>query len=96
MAAYQGRYLTDTALDIVDRFVAAARARGVTPAQLALAWVMAEPRVTCPIIGARNLAQLNDTLGRLDLTLTPEERATIPSVPPGRWVGVDPVYDRKV
>ena len=96
MAGYQGRYFTETALDLVDRFVETAEARGVTPAQLALAWVMAEPRVTCPIIGARNMAQLNDTMGGLEVALTAEERAEIPAVLPGRWVGADPVYDRKV
>jgi aryl-alcohol dehydrogenase-like predicted oxidoreductase len=94
MTVYQGRYMTETALDIVDRFVGAAQARGVTPAQLALAWVLAEPRVTCPIIGARSLEQLDDTMGGMDIALTPEERAAVPAVPAGRWVGVDPVYDR--
>lgn len=94
MTVYQGRYMTETALDIVDRFVEAAQARGVTPAQLALAWVMAEPRVTCPIIGARSLEQLDDTIAGMGLSLAPEERAAIPAVLPGRWVGVDPVYDR--
>ncbi len=91
---YRQRYYTETTFDIVEAFVEAAAARGVTPAQLALAWAMAEPRITSPIIGARNLRQLNDTLGRLDFRLTPEERAEIPSVLPGRWVGRDPVYDR--
>lgn len=79
---------------IVDDFVAAASARGVTPAQLALAWVLAEPRITCPIVGARNLEQLDDTLGGLDIVLTPEERVATPSIGLGRWVGHDPVYDR--
>jgi len=95
LAAYHQRYYTDQALDLVEAFVAAAQERGVTPAQLALAWVLAEPRVTCPIIGARNLDQMNDTIQGLDITLTPEERQAIPSVPPGRWVGIDPVYDRR-
>ena len=95
MQSYQGRYFTERSLDIVDGFVAAAQARGVTPAQLALAWVMAEPRVTCPIIGARTMEQFNDTIGGLDITLSPEERAAIPAVLPGRWVGEDPVYDRQ-
>jgi aryl-alcohol dehydrogenase-like predicted oxidoreductase len=94
MSVYQGRYMTESAMDIVDRFVDAAQARGVTPAQLALAWVMAEPRVTCPIIGARNLEQLDDTMAGIEIALTPEERAAIPAMPAGRWVGVDPVYDR--
>ena len=94
MTVYQGRYLTEAALNLVDAFVAAAKVRGLTPAQLALAWVMAEPRVTCPIIGARTMAQLNDTIGGIDVKLSPAERATIPAMLPGRWVGVDPVYDR--
>jgi aryl-alcohol dehydrogenase-like predicted oxidoreductase len=93
---YQGRYYTDEALDLVDAFVSAAQERGVTPAQLALAWVLGEPRVTCPIVGARTLAQLDDTLGGLQIALRPEERAALPAVLPGRWVGEDPVYDRKM
>ena len=92
---YQDRYYTAQALDIVDRFVAAAGERGVTPAQLALAWVLAEPRVTCPIVGARTLAQLDDTLGGLAIGLSPAARAALPAVLPGRWVGIDPVFDRQ-
>jgi aryl-alcohol dehydrogenase-like predicted oxidoreductase len=91
---YYDRYYTEQALDIVEAFVRAAEGRGVTPAQLALAWVLGEPRVTCPIVGARNLEQLNDTLGGLAIGLTADERATIPAVLPGRWVGLDQVYDR--
>jgi len=93
-AGYRNRYHTDRMFDLVEGFVAAAADHGVTPAQLALAWTRADCRVTSPIIGARNLTQLNDTLGRLDFALTPEERAAIPSVLPGRWVGKDPVWDR--
>jgi aryl-alcohol dehydrogenase-like predicted oxidoreductase len=92
---YYERYFTDQATRLVEMFGEAARERGVSPAQLALAWVLAEPRVTCPIVGARNLEQLNDTLGGLQLRLSPEERAKVPAVLPGRWVGVDPVYERK-
>ncbi|MCU0520893.1 MAG: aldo/keto reductase [Anaerolineae bacterium] len=91
---YRQRYYTDTTFDIVEAFVEAAAACGVTPAQLALAWVLGEPGITSPIIGARTLRQLEDTLGRLDFQLTPEDRETIPAVLPGRWVGKDPVYDR--
>ncbi len=94
--AYRQRYYTETTFDIVEAFVAAAENHGVTPAQLALAWVLAEPRITAPIIGARTLEQLDDTLGGLDLELTPEERDALPAIGPGRWVGRDPVYDREV
>jgi aryl-alcohol dehydrogenase-like predicted oxidoreductase len=91
---YHDRYYTENALHLVQRFVDAARERGVTPAQLALAWVLAEPRVTSPILGARNLEQLRDTFGGLEIQLAPEERAEIPAIASGRWVGQDPVYDR--
>ncbi|MHB0856993.1 MAG: aldo/keto reductase [Anaerolineae bacterium] len=92
---YYERYYTDEALRVAGAFVQEASRRGTSPARLALAWVLGEPRVTCPIVGARNLEQLEDTLGGLELALSPEERAAIPAVLPGRWVGKDPVYDRE-
>ncbi|MCD6518714.1 MAG: aldo/keto reductase [Anaerolineae bacterium] len=92
---YYQRYYTEEALDLVEAFVQAAQERQITPAQLALAWVLAEPRVTCPIIGARNLEQFEDTIQGLQIELSPEERQQIPAVLPGRWVGRDPVYDRE-
>jgi aryl-alcohol dehydrogenase-like predicted oxidoreductase len=93
-SAYYDRYYTDTSFDVVEAFVAQAQERGVTPAQLALAWVLGEPRITSAIMGARNLEQLNDTIRGAEIRLTPEERAEIPAVPPGHYVGQDPVYDR--
>ncbi len=93
--AYYNRYYTEQALDIVEGFVGAASERGVTPAQLALAWILAEPRITCPIVGARNLSQFDDTIGGLDIRLTPQERDALPAIRPGHWVGLDQVYDRK-
>ena len=89
---YYRRYYTDQALDVAERFVARAAELGYSPAQLAVAWVKADPRVTAPIVGARNVEQLSDTLGALDRPLDPEARATVPAMPPGRWVGEDPVY----
>jgi len=92
---YYQRYFADNALDIVEQFADVAKQRGVTPAQLALAWILSEPRITCPIVGARNLEQLGDTLGGLEIHLTPNERQAVPSIQSGHWVGKDPVYDRK-
>ena len=92
---YRNRYLNDQMFDLVDEFVAAAREMDLTPAQLALAWVLAEPRVTAPILGARSLEQIKDSLQGVAVYLTPEQRALIPAVAPGRWIGDDPVYDRK-
>lgn len=91
---YYKRYYYDQTFDVVEKFVAHAKARGITPAQLALAWVLGEKRITCPIVGARTLEQIKDSLGGLDVKLTAEEREQVPAVPPGRWLEVDPVYDR--
>lgn len=93
-STYFDRYYTDQAFDIVAAFLAAAKERSVSPAQLALAWVVAEPRISCPILGARNVKQITDSLSGMDLHLTPEERKSIPAVLPGRWTGQDPIYDR--
>lgn len=46
-------------------------------AQIALAWMLADPVVTCPIIGATSVEQLNENLGALQVNLTAEERATL-------------------
>ncbi|MAG13661.1 MAG: aldo/keto reductase [Spirochaetales bacterium] len=92
--SYRVRYLHDTMFDIVEAFVDAAEKLGATPAQLALAWVMAEPRITAPILGARNMEQIKDSLAGAELILSEEQRKEIPAIPSGRWVGVDPVYDR--
>lgn len=79
---YLRRYGESAYYEIVDRFVAHAQARGVHPAALAVAWVMAHPAVTAPIIGARNLAQLEGSLGALGVALTPEWRAEISALSP--------------
>jgi len=58
------------------------------PSQLALAWVMANPLVTAPIIGPRTMEQLNDYLGALEVVITPElEQAIDELVPPGEHSG---------
>ncbi len=92
---YYNRYYTDESFDIVERFVSFAEEKGVSPAQLAIAWVMSEPRVTCPILGARNTDQLRDSMAAVHIRLSPEERAEIPAIRSGRWVGIDQTYDRE-
>jgi aryl-alcohol dehydrogenase-like predicted oxidoreductase len=92
---YYQRYYTEQTFDIVEAFVAHAKDREVTPAQLALAWVMAEDRIACPILGARNLDQLKDSLQGTQIELTEDERKAVPAMRPGYWVGKDQVYDRE-
>lgn len=74
---YRQRYSNPVYAEIATRFVAHARERGVSPAALAMAWVMAHPLVTSTLFGARNLEQFEDTLGCLDIRLSPDERAAI-------------------
>ena len=79
---YVRRYGERAYYEVVDRFVAHAGARGVHPAALAVAWVMAHPAITAPIIGARNVAQLEASLGALAVAMTPDWRAEISALSP--------------
>lgn len=57
---------------IAREVIAVADEVGATPAQVAIAWVRAQPWLTVPIIGARSAAQLRDNLGALELELPAE------------------------
>jgi aryl-alcohol dehydrogenase-like predicted oxidoreductase len=76
-------YSQPTDFDVVDRVVEIARGRGVPPAQVALAWLLARPGVTAPIIGATKLSHLEDALGAIEVSLSEEEvqRLEEPYVP---------------
>ncbi len=58
---------------VVEALAAVAQARGVAPAQVALAWVLRKPMVSAPIVGATKLAQLDDAVAALEIDLTAEE-----------------------
>jgi aryl-alcohol dehydrogenase-like predicted oxidoreductase len=58
---------------IIDNVMALAAARGVKPAQIALAWLLRHPAVTCPIIGATRPEQLEDAVEALGITLSDAE-----------------------
>src|SRR3954451_15762454 len=57
---------------IVERVAEIAQARGVSPAQVALAWLLQVPQVTSPIIGATKAQHLEDAFAAVDLELTDE------------------------
>ncbi|MCO5065320.1 MAG: aldo/keto reductase [Rhizobiaceae bacterium] len=65
--------ITDTLVDIAD-------ARGVSGAQVALAWLLGRQGVTSLIIGGRNEAQIKDNLQAAELKLTDEERSRLDEV----------------
>src|SRR3954452_9573134 len=66
-------YYEPSDFEVVDRVSDLARRRGVTNAQIALAWILHQPGVTAPIIGASKMHHLDDALAALELKLTPEE-----------------------
>jgi aryl-alcohol dehydrogenase-like predicted oxidoreductase len=64
---------------IVEKVAEIAAARGVTPAQVALAWVSRSPVVTSPIVGATKPQHLTDAITSLDITLTESEAEALES-----------------
>jgi 1-deoxyxylulose-5-phosphate synthase len=76
-------YKPDVDFAVVDRCVEVAAERGVPSAQVALAWLLARPGVTAPIVGATKLGHVEDALAAEQLSLSEEEMARLeePYVP---------------
>jgi aryl-alcohol dehydrogenase-like predicted oxidoreductase len=70
----------DRLYDTVEVLVDVAKAHDVSPAQVALAWLLSRPGVTSLVIGARTDEQLADNLKSADLVLSSDERATLEQV----------------
>lgn len=70
--AFAERFLDEHSMRVSEAVVMAARGLGVSPSEVALAWVRDRPAVTAPIVGARTSAQLRTALTSLELTLPPE------------------------
>jgi aryl-alcohol dehydrogenase-like predicted oxidoreductase len=70
----------DRLFDIIEELVAVAEARGVSAAQIALAWILSRPGVTSAIVGARTEEQLKDNLAAGDLKLSEEEISRLEKV----------------
>ena len=81
-------YDADSDARIVERVRDVAARRGVSSAQIALAWLMSRPGVTAPIVGASKMYQLDEAVAAMSIALTDEERALLeePYTPhPIRW-----------
>ncbi len=76
-------YYSDADYDVVERVVEIASAKGVAPAQVALAWLLGQPGVTAPIVGASKMEQLDQAVAALGVKLTDDEarRLEEPYVP---------------
>jgi aryl-alcohol dehydrogenase-like predicted oxidoreductase len=80
--AFTGRGFSEENFAVVDKVVEFAQARGVSPSQVALAWLRSRGDNIIPILGARTAAQLKDNLGCLTLELSAEELATLTALKP--------------
>ena len=71
------KYLNDHGFRIVDELILVAKRIDATPAQVALAWLMARPTVTAPIASATNLTQLKELIGATRLQLDEASMASL-------------------
>jgi aryl-alcohol dehydrogenase (NADP+) len=70
-------YYQESDFTVVERVVELAQQRGVTPSQIALAWLLHQPGVTAPIIGASKMTHLEEDIAAIDIELSPEELDTL-------------------
>jgi aryl-alcohol dehydrogenase (NADP+) len=70
-------YYDDADFAVLEAVKATAQAKGVSAATLAYAWLLSRPGVTAPIVGASHVWQLEEAVKALDVTLTPDESATL-------------------
>jgi aryl-alcohol dehydrogenase-like predicted oxidoreductase len=62
---------------VIDAVATVSRQRGVGPAQVCIAWLLAQPGVSAPIVGATKASHLEDSVKAVDFRLSPEEIATL-------------------
>jgi aryl-alcohol dehydrogenase-like predicted oxidoreductase len=67
----------------IEAYEGFCRELGEDPADVALAWLLAEPAVTAPIVGPRTIEQLDASLHALDVALAPETRKRLDEIWPG-------------
>lgn len=79
---YRARYERESYFETAERFAAFARSCGVHPVTLAVAWVARHPAVTAPIIGARDVAQLEPAIAAAGYAMDDETYAQLASLSP--------------
>lgn len=70
-------YYQESDFTVVEQVIELAEQKGVTPSQIALAWLLHQPGVTSPIIGASKMNHLEENVAALDIELSPEELETL-------------------
>ena len=79
------RYFNEVGWRTIDAVRAVAADSGSTPTAVALAWLLAQPALTAPIIGANSVSQLQESLAAGDLVLTDDQVATLNAA--SKWTG---------
>jgi aryl-alcohol dehydrogenase-like predicted oxidoreductase len=74
---YQDRYWNERSFETVEALRGIAQQAGVSLTTLAMAWVLANPVITAPLLGASKPEQLDDTLAAVDYKLTPELKSKL-------------------
>ena len=74
---YEARYGDAWMFEVAEEYVAFCKERGLHPVSTAIAWVGTHPAVTAPIIGARNVEQLKDSLDAVHVKMTLDLRGEI-------------------
>jgi aryl-alcohol dehydrogenase-like predicted oxidoreductase len=92
---YTVRYGDETYYRIAEDFTNYAMKAGVDPATLAVAWVKAHPAITAPIIGARNLEQLEASLAAADYEMSPKQWQEIADLTPPVPIATDRTEEAK-
>lgn len=69
----QSMYFQEADFEVADRAVELAQRKGVSPAQIAVAWLLHQPGITAPIIGASKMHHLEEGVAALDIKLTQDE-----------------------
>lgn len=66
--------------DVIDRLIEVSKEKGVTPTEIALAWVMSRPGVTSTLMGVRTLQHLNDNIKAMEVELSKADIASLNEV----------------
>ena len=93
---YEARYGEEWAFETAEKYVALCKEKGLHPVSAAIAWVGAHPAITAPIIGARNLDQLRDSLASVKVDMTPELRGEIAALSRTPPPATDRLEEQKV
>jgi aryl-alcohol dehydrogenase-like predicted oxidoreductase len=94
-AAYKVRYGDPSNFEIAQGLAGLSKELGHHPASVAVAWAGSHPGITAPILGARNIEQLEPSLRALDVKMTPELRERIGRLSPAPALANDRTEERR-